>query len=218
MRLAIDEMVHEGRWRVAELLRGRAYHSTNDLVLQYKSRVLSYLEYRTAAIYHAADTSLSPLDDVQRTFLRDLRLTDRDALEHFNLAPLTTHRDIAVLGMIHRAVLRKGPKQLQRLFPADDALDAARTRAQRRRHHRHLRDPRTTNDLCAFRRSAFGLVAVYNLLPARFVDLPNVSAFQGALQALVREAARQDTPRWPNALSPRLELTRHPLLTLTSST
>ena len=35
-----------------------------------------------------------------------------EALEHFSLAPLAARREIAMLGVIHRAVLKKGPLQL----------------------------------------------------------------------------------------------------------
>ena len=36
---------------------------------------------------------------------------------NFNLAPLSTRRDIAMLGVIHRAALREGPQQLLIFFP-----------------------------------------------------------------------------------------------------
>ena len=44
-------------------------------------------------------------------FLRDVSVDDVTALINFHLAPLSTRRDIAMLGLIHRTVLSKGPKQ-----------------------------------------------------------------------------------------------------------
>ena len=70
-------------------------------------------------------------------FLEELGLSLRDSLIDFGLAPLPTRRDIAMLGIIHRAVLRKGPKQLRELF----ALDAGRRRSARERHPRQVCDP-----------------------------------------------------------------------------
>ena len=93
-------------------MRARKYFSLIDLILQYKSQILSYLEYRTAAISHAADTHLCVVDSVQKRFLDNVNLVPQTALLNFNLAPLSCRRDIANLGVIYRAVIRRGPKIL----------------------------------------------------------------------------------------------------------
>ena len=70
----------------------------------YKIRVVSFIEYRSAAIYHASDTVLHAIDGVQARFLRDMGVTAIKALLDFNLAPLGSRRDIAMLGLIQRTV------------------------------------------------------------------------------------------------------------------
>ena len=81
-------------------LRSRRYFSLSDLALLYKSHILSYIEYRTLAITHAATLYLNNLDSVQKRFLRNIGFSSFEALYHLNLAPLSTRRDIANLGFI----------------------------------------------------------------------------------------------------------------------
>ena len=62
-----------------------------------EAKVLSYAEYRTAAIYHASVSALETIDKVQRSFLADIGVDETSALLDFNLAPLfrfaARHRD-----------------------------------------------------------------------------------------------------------------------------
>ena len=83
----------------------------------YKCHVLSFLESNAAALFHAAGSHLALVDHVQEVLLRELGLSDADALLRFNLAPLSTRRDISMLGIIYRAVLRRGPPQFFDWFP-----------------------------------------------------------------------------------------------------
>ena len=57
--------------------------------------MLPVLEFPTAAVYHATKTTLDNLDKVRRRFLREVGLTEEEALLYYNLAPLNTRRDIA---------------------------------------------------------------------------------------------------------------------------
>ena len=111
------------------LLRTRRFYTDADLIVFYKSHLLSYLEYRTPAIYHATRAVLGRLDAVQSKFLRDIGVDDVTAIASFNLAPLAVRRDIAMLGVIHRTVLGKGPKVFAEHFKRHD--------------QRLLHDPRT---------------------------------------------------------------------------
>ena len=52
---------------------------------------------------------LQRLDRIQDRFLEELGLSAAEALLKHNLAPLSTRRDIAMLGLIHRTVLGCGP-------------------------------------------------------------------------------------------------------------
>ena len=75
----------------------------------YKSKSMSFLEYRTACIYHACSTHFDRLDSCQRRFVHELGLSEEQGLLDYNLAPLTSRRDLAMLGVIHRTVLGHGP-------------------------------------------------------------------------------------------------------------
>ena len=65
--------------------------------------------------------------------------------------------------------------------------------------------------LAVIDRSAFGLVAVYNMLPKEVVEHEDVSLFQGALQSLVKERALSGSEAWRKLLSPRWQRWQHPL-------
>ena len=65
MRDAVVELVSEATWKMASILRTARFFTDGELVNLYKSQLLSYLEYRTAAIYHACDTVLAHLEKFQ---------------------------------------------------------------------------------------------------------------------------------------------------------
>ena len=91
-------------WKLRTLLRTRRFYTDADLIVLYKVRLLSHLEYRTPAIYHATRVVISRPDAVQNRYLRDVGVDDVTALVNFHLAPLPTRRDIAMLGLIHRTI------------------------------------------------------------------------------------------------------------------
>ena len=95
------------------LVRTRRFYSDGELIMLYKAHLLSFIEYRTPAIYHATRDILQRLDRVQSKFLEDVCMSEEEALMNFDLAPLRTRRDIAMLGVIHRTMLGKGPAQFK---------------------------------------------------------------------------------------------------------
>ena len=102
-----------------------------------------------------------------------------------------------MLGLIHRCVLGKGPPQFAQFFVQENAGPVYRcTRAQLRRHSRTLVDLLRGKFLEIDRRSALGLIGVYNMLPSNIVGLNSVCTFQGALQKLVIQQALQENPHW----------------------
>ena len=202
MANAVFELVSSAGWKLRTLLRTKRFYTDADLIILYKAHLLSYLEYRTPAIYHATRAELCRLDAVQSRFLRDVSVDDVTALINFHLAPLSTRRDIAMLGLIHRTVLSKGPKQFTSFFRRDPD------------HPGKLVDPRRDSKSPLIKRSALGLVAIYNLLPQSVVSTKSVSAFQKGLQEIIASFAVTEHPKWSDALSPRLPLTQHPLTTL----
>ena len=100
---AVHECVGVCHWKLQGVLRAKRFYSTAELVGLYKAHFLSYIEYRTPGIAHAAATVLAPTDAIQARFLREIGLSEEDAFLSFKLAPLHTRRDIAMFGLIHRA-------------------------------------------------------------------------------------------------------------------
>ena len=169
----VAEVVQETSWKIRMLLRTRRFYTDADLILLYKAHVLSFIEYRTPAIYHATRAILSWLDAIQTRFLHDAGVDEVTALMEFNLAPLPMRRDIAMLGMIHRAALGEGPPQFRSFF-------------QRRRGSYMLEDAHDgTSRHPVMKRSAWGLVSVYNKLGSGAQCITAVKDFQKYLQELM---------------------------------
>ena len=195
---AISELVSAAGWKLRTLLRTRRFYTDADLVILYKAHLLSFLEYRTPAIYHATRAVLVRLDAVQSRFLKDIGLNETVALINFHLAFLSTRRDIAMLGLIHRTAMGKGPQQFQNFFKKDS-------------NGVTLQDPRKDSSSPLIKRSALGLVAIYNLLPPSVRAERSVPTFQKRLQQYVVRFVESGFPKWSEVLSPRLPLPTHPL-------
>ena len=209
---AVHELVVEANWKLRTLVRSRRYFTGAQLVQLYKANLLSYLEYRTAALYHAASSTLEPLDRLQTRFLREAGVSELEGLMVFNLAPLSARRDMAMLGLIHRTVLGKGPPQFREFFkPAETQENHPATRLFERRHGKQLKEWKDGTHTDVVTNSALGLVTVYNLLPDYLVQKPNVKDFQRSLQALLKQRAAANCEDWTETFSPRLPLWRHPL-------
>ena len=166
--------------------------------LIFGAHLLSFIEYRTPAIYHATRVLIRRVDAIQRRFLNDVGVEEVKALVDFHLAPLSTRRDIAMLGLIHRTALGNGPPQFQEHFRKHD-------------HALTLHDPCTGSRSPLIKRSELGLVAIYNLLPHSFRAMRSVPAFQKSLQDMVTQYATSGHPQWSEVFSPRIPLTSHPL-------
>lgn len=207
---AVRECVDEASWRLRTLLRTQRYHTDAELLLLFKSHILSYLEYRTPAIYHACTTILDPLNRVLRNFLRQINVSEIDALLRFNLPPLSTRRDIAMLGVIHRAALRMEPKHFWQWIRFDTS-NLRRSVRMQRNTLRLLLEVSDAKRSRMGRHSMFGLIWVYNLLPNSVVEHDSVQAFQTALTDLLKDLARSGYDMWPDLFSCRVEYWRHPL-------
>jgi hypothetical protein len=191
MQNAIKSLAGKVKWKIVMLLRSRRSFSTEDLVTKYKQQILSYIEYRSAAIYHATCTALSRIDKMQDNFLRELGITRESALMEFNLAPLAMRRDIALLGLLHRSALGDGPAQFREFF-------------KRRQSSYRLEDPFVSQHPSPLmKRSIWGLVSVYNTLGGA-LQCAAVKDFQGMLQSRAkRVVAGSLVADWETLYSPR---------------
>jgi hypothetical protein len=117
MLAAAKHVATAAGWRLKVLLRSRRFFTTPELVRLYKAQVLSFVESSTPALFHAAPSTLAWIDRVQARFLREVGLSEMEALRYFRLAPLRSRRDMAMLGALHRVNLSLAPSQLEAFFP-----------------------------------------------------------------------------------------------------
>ena len=69
MAAAVSDLVSVAGWKFRTLLRTKRFYSDSELIVLYKAHLLSCLEYRTPAIYHATRNFISRMDAVQTRFL-----------------------------------------------------------------------------------------------------------------------------------------------------
>ena len=157
------------------------------------------------------------MQHVQDKVLEAANVNDIEAVIVFHLAPLAARRDMAMLGLIHRTVLGRGPACFSEFFHADE--DARR---EGRGRHRlqlmplqgHFSDFALPGSRPAnyIEWSVFGLIGVYNKLPASIVEsCSSVKQFQGSLQALLVQRAKSGCHDWRHTFSPRIPSWRHAL-------
>ena len=217
MSSTVEELARTCRWKLRAILRTKRYNTSARLISLYKTQLLSFIEYRTAAIYHVCDTALALLDDVQDKILKVAGITKTEALNDHRLAPLSVRRDIAMLGLIHRTVIGRGPAHFRSVFKADvhaRMAGAGKHRLQLQPLPDHYSDFSLPGSAPAqyIQNSAHGLVKVYNLLPASIVEASAcVPSFQKALQRLVQDRANDGCSNWELTLSPRIPVYKHPL-------
>ena len=161
MNTAAHKCATSAALKTRSLLRAHRYYSTADLEIMYKSHVLSFIEYRTPGLHFASTCILKQIDDVQARFLRQINVSEESAFMHFNLAPLTARRDIAILGCIHRAARQRGPPSLWQFFRRNPAPHVSFAWRAQRHSFQIVEWPRGT-DLQIMRRSALGMIQMYN--------------------------------------------------------
>ena len=98
-----------------------------------------------------------------------------------------------MLGVIHRAVLGLGPKQISSSF----RLDTDQFHPDGRwRHNRQLGSYRRGKFLDTTAKSILGLVDVYNMLPHAIIESADVHTFQAKLQGILKRLAGQGEQNW----------------------
>ena len=203
---AAHEIATEAGWKVKSILRCRRFYSQRELMKLYKAQVLSFIESRTSAIHHAAPSVLDKIDRVQRRFIREIGLSETEALVRYKLAPLAARRDIAMLGLLHRASHGRAPAPLSELLLSGEQPDRSLFGMSLRgatRHHRQIpeflsRTSRGTHT-DVLRRSCFGLATVWNMLPVEVANAKTTKTCQRRLQqCLIRRALQAPDSHWPH--------------------
>ena len=84
--------------------------------------------------------------------------------------------------------------------------------SRRRKHSKQLVETRKGRFLELVRRSASGLVAVYNLLTPEAIQANTIKAFfNRTCKELLKRRATEGCSDWQETLSPRVPLWKHPL-------
>ena len=207
MESNVRKLIARARPKISALLRTKRFYSEAELVKQYKTHVLCLLEINPGGYYHALDTILEPLDQLQRSFLKEINMSEETAFIEHNLAPLCARRDIGMLGLIFKCVHGKAHKDLQEMFPRSEHVKHQYdTKHQAHRHPLQLVESRPGTHHCLLRRSVFGLTRVWNRLPAKAAEAESVTSVQQMLTAMVRMACRRNDVDLTETLSPRAAL------------
>ena len=136
--------------------------------------------------------------------MKEVGLTEEEALTDYNLAPLNCRRDMAALGLVHRTVLGQGPQHFRDwFFPAQAPLHRYKTRYQTHRHSKQLHDYLQGNHTELLRRSLLGVPRVYNTLPQDTVNARSVKLFQRRLQQELKELAQRGKDNWKKVFNAR---------------
>ena len=159
------------------------------------------MECHCGAYFHASTTLLEKVDQVQRSFVHKLGLTEQEAFLNFNFAPSSLRRNIAVLGLLHKRVLGQCHPTFERLLPyAEQSIDF-RTFAHSKQLYGHRLE--ATHHRSLFSKSIFKMVDIYNNLPQHVVDVDKVTKFQHLLTEKARVRCRQGMPFWWQSFSAR---------------
>ena len=149
------------------------------------------------------------IDSVQRSFLKSIGVTEKYAFLEMNLAPLQLRRDLSMLGALHKCAWGTAHKDMLKLFPLHKyPMHPDGPFWKSNVHDRQLHDFCNWKSVRPWqlwmKRSAYGLVGVYNDLPQSVVNMEKVSLFQKTLQNTAKELCRNDFPDWEFVFSPKV--------------
>ena len=137
-------------------------------------------------------SQLNRLDKVQRWYLHELGMSDKEAFISHNFAPPSLRRDIGIFGFLHKRVLEECHPALVHALPFAPAGLLAR-------YHSNALDPRIGEITCQdrlYQRSLYGYILVYNRLPQPIADSPSVSSLQARLTHLAKQKASNSDELW----------------------
>ena len=138
-------------------------------------------------------------------FLKEIDLSEFDALRDFRLAPLKCRRDTAMLGVLHKVNLGTAPPQLAALFHRigllEEPPEIRKLRFWRQLNNKQLATPVDPASSEVLRRSVFGLMRCYNKLPQIMVDATTIKLLQRELQLGLLRYAERGADDWKTLYS-----------------
>ena len=199
MSSACDRISKDAGWRLAALLRCQRFFSVANLVQLYKAQTLSFIESRTPAIYHASNSVLASIDRIQSRFLSKISVSPAIALKKYRLAPLRSRRDIAMLILLFRIAHGTAPRCLCSLFSRKYIRSGFSTRAELLRHPLQFYEfSEVGGHTETYRRSAFGLVTIWNMLPFFVVEAANTGILRNYLMKALMKYSDSGISEWEN--------------------
>ena len=198
MGAAVYELALEAGWRLKALLRTSGCLSKAELVLLFKSQVLSYLDNASLCLLHLTEAAFAPLEAVQQAFLDHIEVAAEEALLSFGLPPLSTRRDMSGLTFLYRVSTGRVPECFHELFPiSKQPIHSFFPGIGQKLHKRQL-VCRVEPGMPKFlRRSLFGLVSVFSSLPAEVAEVNTTKAFTNSLlRRLQKMQQASNSPSW----------------------
>ena len=200
----IQRIVKKCRPKIRAIMRMRGVYNAANLIQQFKTHVWCLLEGSVGAIFHAYNSDLDKLDNLQNSFVRQLNMTPENAFIDFNFAPLHLRRDIGCLGLLFKVSRGIAHQKFSSLFsPALPREYHSRHSLRSAPHQFQIHDFCDGRHSDLMSRSMFGMVRVWNKLPSHLVEAPSVSAFQNRLTELARSHCRQSMVRCSRCFSGR---------------
>ena len=87
MHSAVEQVLSKIRPKNKAILRTRGYYNTFDLILQFKTQIWGLIEGNMGGYFHAAQSLLEKIDQVQNSVLRELDLSPADDFLEYNFGP-----------------------------------------------------------------------------------------------------------------------------------
>ena len=179
------------RPKINAMLRVSHLYSTQDMLQQFKTHVWGYFEYAHGSIFHATDTQLQKIENLQLRFLRHIGIDYETAFLEFNFAPTFLRRDIAMLGFVQKRILNDCHPKLKELLPIREY--------DRWDYHTHPIDvdlDSINSRREIFFRSIFGSALLYNRLSQSIVDEKTVPNFQTRLNKIAKARCAAGERNW----------------------
>ena len=154
------------------------------------------------AIFHASDSLLAKIENVQQSFLRELGVSEEDAYLSHNFAPPKLRRNIGILGLLHKRVIGQSHPIFKKLFPFSAEIGRPLLNGGHNKQlYGHLHEVHF--QMALYCRSIFAMSYVYNMLPQYVVDASSVTEFQKYLSILARRKCALGDEIWKDNFSSR---------------
>ena len=200
MHSTVHQVLSKIRPKTIAILRTRGYYEVPDLILQFKTHIWSLIEGNIGGYFHAAESLLEKIDQVQNKFVADLGLSLEDAFIDHNFPPPKLRRNIGILGLLQKRVLGKCHPSFDRLLPWwNTRFNAPRSIGHNKQLYGH--NCEISRHQAIFNRSIFAMVDIYNNLPQHVVDASSVSLFQRYLTQIARTRCKGGDPEWASSFS-----------------